>query len=63
VAVATSGDTGGVVADALHGLDQIENVVFYPKGSITERQRRQMTTLNDEQYGQALGILRDIFAG
>ncbi len=45
VAVATSGDTGGAVADALHGLGQIDNIVFYPKGSITERQRRQMTTL------------------
>ena len=45
VAVATSGDTGGAVADALHGLDSVENIVFFPKGSITERQRRQMTTL------------------
>ena len=47
VAVATSGDTGGAVADALHGLAQVDNVVFYPRGSITERQRRQMTTLQD----------------
>ena len=46
VAVATSGDTGGAVADALHGLDSVDNVVFFPKGSITERQRRQMTTLH-----------------
>jgi len=45
VAVATSGDTGGAVADALHGLEQIDNVVFFPKGSVTDRQRRQMTTL------------------
>ncbi|MCP4578625.1 MAG: threonine synthase [Deltaproteobacteria bacterium] len=45
VAVATSGDTGGAVADALLGLESVENIVFFPKGSITERQRRQMTTL------------------
>ena len=45
VVVATSGDTGGAVADALHNLDNIENVVFFPKESISERQRRQMTTL------------------
>ncbi|MBW2050298.1 MAG: threonine synthase [Deltaproteobacteria bacterium] len=45
VAVATSGDTGGAVADALHGLERIDNLVFFPKDSITERQRRQMTTL------------------
>ncbi len=50
VAVATSGDTGGAVADALHQLEQVDNVVFYPKGSITERQRRQMTTLHDNVY-------------
>ncbi len=50
VAVATSGDTGGAVADALHGLDSVDNVVFFPKGSITERQRRQMTTLGENVY-------------
>jgi len=50
VAVATSGDTGGAVADALHGLGQIENVVFFPRGSVTERQRRQMTTLRNNVY-------------
>jgi len=50
VAVATSGDTGGAVADALHGLDSVDNIVFFPKGSITERQRRQMTTLKDNIY-------------
>ena len=50
VAVATSGDTGGAVADALHGLERVLNIVFFPKGSITERQRRQMTTLGDNIY-------------
>ncbi|MCX5798128.1 MAG: threonine synthase, partial [Proteobacteria bacterium] len=50
VVVATSGDTGGAVADALYGLDNIDNVVFFPKGSISEGQRRQMTTLGDNIY-------------
>lgn len=45
VAVATSGDTGGAVADALQGLERVDNIVLFPRGSITERQRRQMTTL------------------
>jgi threonine synthase len=45
VIVATSGDTGGAVADALYGLKNIDNIVFFPKGSISEGQRRQMTTL------------------
>ena len=50
VAVATSGDTGGAVADALHRQDSVDNLVFFPRGSITERQRRQMTTLQDNIY-------------
>ena len=50
VVVATSGDTGGAVADALYGLDSIDNVVFFPKGSISEGQRRQMTTLGGNIY-------------
>jgi len=50
VAVATSGDTGGAVADALHNQGSVDNLVFFPKGSITERQRRQMTTLQDNIY-------------
>ncbi len=50
VVVATSGDTGGAVADALLGLDRIDNIVFYPKGSISEGQRRQMTTLGNNVH-------------
>ena len=50
VVVATSGDTGGAVADALFGLESIDNIVFFPKGSISEGQRRQMTTLGGNVY-------------
>lgn len=50
VIVATSGDTGGAVADALFGLDRIENIVFFPRASISEGQRRQMTTLGGNVY-------------
>ncbi len=50
VIVATSGDTGGAVADALHGLDNVTNIVFFPKDSVSEAQRRQMTTLSDNIY-------------
>jgi threonine synthase len=50
VIVATSGDTGGAVADALCGLGNVDNVVFFPRGSITEGQRRQMTTLGRNVY-------------
>jgi threonine synthase len=47
VVVATSGDTGGAVAHALLGLDNVSNIVFFPEGSISEQQRRQMTTLGE----------------
>ena len=45
VLVATSGDTGGAVASAFHGLDGYRVVVLFPEQGISERQRRQMTTL------------------
>lgn len=50
VVVATSGDTGGAVADALWGLGNVDNIVFFPKGSVSEGQRRQMTTLGKNVY-------------
>ncbi|MFA5931576.1 MAG: threonine synthase [archaeon] len=50
VVVATSGDTGGAVADALYGLDNVDNIVFYPKGAVSDGQRRQMTTLGKNVY-------------
>ncbi|MDX1494594.1 MAG: threonine synthase, partial [Longimicrobiales bacterium] len=45
VLVATSGDTGGAVASAFHGLVGYRVVALFPQGGISERQRRQMTTL------------------
>ena len=45
VLVATSGDTGGAVAAAFHGMDGYRVVVLFPRGGISERQRRQITTL------------------
>ena len=45
ILTATSGDTGGAVADAFHGLDSARVVVLYPRGEVSDRQRRQMTTL------------------
>lgn len=45
VLVATSGDTGGAVADAFFGLDAFDVVVLFPRDGVSPRQRRQMTTL------------------
>ncbi len=54
VVVATSGDTGGAVAHALLGLENVSNIVFFPAGSISEEQRRQMTTLNQNIHAFAV---------
>lgn len=45
VLVATSGDTGGAVAAAFHGVPGYRVAVLFPKEGVSERQRRQMTTL------------------
>ena len=54
VIVATSGDTGGAVADALYELDRMDNIVFFPLDGISEGQRRQMTTLGKNVYAFAV---------
>jgi threonine synthase len=45
ILVATSGDTGSAVAHAFHGLAGYRVVVMFPEKGVSERQRRQMTTL------------------
>ncbi|MCA9489207.1 MAG: threonine synthase [Myxococcales bacterium] len=42
VLVATSGDTGGAVASAFHGLPGTRVVVLYPHGGVSERQAHQL---------------------
>lgn len=54
VVVATSGDTGGAIADALHKLDSVFCIVLYPAEGVSEVQRRQMTTLGDNVYAIAV---------
>jgi threonine synthase len=45
VLVATSGDTGSAVAHAFRGSGPTRVVVLFPEHGVSERQRRQMTTL------------------
>jgi threonine synthase len=45
ILVATSGDTGGAVADGFHGVQGITVTVLYPKGRVTPLQERQIAGL------------------
>ncbi|HMB70478.1 MAG TPA: threonine synthase, partial [bacterium] len=45
ILVATSGDTGGAVAQAFHGVPGTSVVVLYPAGRVSPVQERQFTTL------------------
>jgi len=44
IVAATSGDTGGAAIEAFRGLARVNVVVLFPKGRISEVQRRMMTT-------------------
>ena len=44
VLTATSGDTGGAVAQAFLGLPGVRVVVLFPDGKVTPRQERQFST-------------------
>ncbi|MGE5163013.1 MAG: threonine synthase [Sphingobacteriales bacterium] len=45
IVVATSGDTGGAAAEAFRGRGQVDVVVLFPRGRISEVQQRMMTTV------------------
>ncbi|MBN2054740.1 threonine synthase [bacterium] len=45
ILTATSGDTGSAIAHAFHRVDRIDVVVLFPPAEVSNRQRKQMTTL------------------
>lgn len=45
VLVATSGDTGGAVANGFLGVEGVDVVILYPKGKVSPIQEKQLTTL------------------
>lgn len=53
VLVATSGDTGGAVANGFLGVEGVRVVILYPEGKVSDVQERQLTTL-----GQNITALR-----
>jgi len=45
VLVATSGDTGGAVANGFYNIDGVRVVILYPSGKVSSVQELQLTTL------------------
>jgi threonine synthase len=48
IVVATSGDTGGAAVEAFRGRSRADLFVLFPKGRISDVQRRMMTTAADD---------------
>jgi len=47
VLVATSGDTGGAVANGFFNVDGVEVVILFPSGKVSPVQEKQLTTLGN----------------
>lgn len=45
ILVATSGDTGGAVANGFYGVEGVKVVILYPSGKVSDLQEKQLTTL------------------
>ena len=70
ILTATSGDTGSAVAHAFHNVDRISMVVLFPKKEVSDRQRKQMTTLGgnvrvigiDGKFDDCQALVKQAFA-
>ena len=57
VLVATSGDTGGAVANAFHQVEGTEVIILYPSGKVSPVQEKQLTALGGNIH--ALEVMGD----
>jgi threonine synthase len=67
---ATSGDTGAAAIEAFRGLGQVDVVILYPHGRVSDVQRRQMTSVPDANvhtiaidgtFDDCQAIVKDLF--
>ncbi len=54
ILTATSGDTGAAVAHAFHGIPNINVVILFPKGKISQLQEKLFTTLGGNIHTVAI---------
>jgi len=50
VLVATSGDTGGAVANGFYNVEGVDVVILYPSGKVSSVQEKQLTTLGNNVH-------------
>jgi threonine synthase len=70
ILVATSGDTGGAVADGFFGVEGISVTVLYPKGRVSELQEKQIAGLGgnisalavEGSFDDCQGLVKAAFA-
>jgi threonine synthase len=70
VLVATSGDTGGAVANAFLNVENVDVVILYPSGKVSDIQELQLTTLRnnitaleiDGTFDDCQQMVKDAFA-
>ncbi|TVR38974.1 MAG: threonine synthase [Bacteroidia bacterium] len=70
ILTATSGDTGSAIANAFYGLDNIKVLILFPEKEVTNRQRKQMTTLGqnvsviaiDGKFDDCQAMVKQAFA-
>ena len=70
VLVATSGDTGGAVADGFYQVPGVEVVILYPKGKVSAVQEQQLSALGanihalriDGNFDDCQSIVKQAFA-
>ena len=70
ILTATSGDTGSAIAHAFLGVPGVRAVVLFPIDEVSDRQRRQMTTLGgniatialDSKFDHCQALVKEAFA-
>lgn len=70
ILTATSGDTGSAIAHAFYGLPNIQVMVLFPPNEVSNRQRKQMTTLGknitlvgvDGKFDDCQALVKQAFA-
>ena len=70
VLVATSGDTGGAVANGFYDIPNVDVIILYPSGKVSTVQEKQLTTLGKNihalevngSFDDCQQMVKDIFA-